>query len=70
MGDSLVVDWIYRLCIVTIQEYNAEVDICVLDMVGFYLILGMDLVSLYNEALNYFTMTITLSIPGIPLIVC
>lgn len=35
IGDSLIVDRVYRLYLVTIKEYDTWVDLIVLDMVDF-----------------------------------
>ena len=42
VGDSVVVDRVYRLCIVTLMGYDTHVDLKVLDMIDFDVILGMD----------------------------
>lgn len=41
-GDSVVLDWVYRCCIITLVGYNTQVDLKVLDIVDFDAILGMD----------------------------
>ena len=42
VGDSVVVDWVYRLCTVTLMRYDTHADSKVLDMIDFNVILGMD----------------------------
>ena len=42
VGDSLVVDQVFRSCVVTIQRQDTRIDLILLDMVDFDLILGMD----------------------------
>ena len=42
VGDSVVVDRVYRLCIVTLMGYDTHVDLKVLDMVDVDVILGME----------------------------
>lgn len=42
MGNSCIVDQIYRLCFITIQEYDTLVELIMLDIVDFNMILGMD----------------------------
>ncbi|XP_070042671.1 uncharacterized protein [Nicotiana tomentosiformis] len=42
IGDSIVVDRVYRACLVIIGSYETRVDLLLLDMVDFDVILGMD----------------------------
>lgn len=42
MGDSLVVDWVCRSYVMTIQEFNTQDDLILLGIVGFDVILGLD----------------------------
>ncbi|XP_070034276.1 uncharacterized protein [Nicotiana tomentosiformis] len=42
VGDSIAVDHVYRLCVVTIGSLEASTDLLLLDMVDFDIILGMD----------------------------
>ena len=42
VGDSVVVDRVYRLCNVTLMGYNTHADLKVLDMIDFDVILGMN----------------------------
>ena len=44
VGDSLVVDQVFRSCVVTIQRRDTRVDLILLDMVDFDLIVGYGLV--------------------------
>ncbi|XP_015075331.1 uncharacterized protein LOC107019315 [Solanum pennellii] len=68
VGDSVVVDWMYRLCTVTLMGYDTHADLKVLDMIDFYVILGVDWLSSYHAILNCHAKTITLAMPGIPLV--
>lgn len=42
VGDSIVVDRVYRVCMVVIGGLETHVDLLLLDMVDFDVILGMD----------------------------
>ena len=42
VGDSVVVDWVYRLCSITLIGYDTHAHLKVLDMIDFDMILGMD----------------------------
>ncbi|XP_027767800.1 uncharacterized protein LOC114074085 [Solanum pennellii] len=68
VGDSVVVDRVYRLCTVTLIEYDTHADLKVLDMIDFNVILGMDWLSSYHAILNCHAKTITLAMPGIPIV--
>ncbi|XP_049348112.1 uncharacterized protein LOC125812663 [Solanum verrucosum] len=68
VGDSVVVDRVYRLCIVILMGYDTHADLKVLDMVDFDVILGMDWLSPYHTILNCHAKTVTLAMPGIPIV--
>ncbi|XP_070026259.1 uncharacterized protein [Nicotiana sylvestris] len=42
VGDSIIVDCVYRSCVVTIGSLETSIDLLLLDMVDFDVILGMD----------------------------
>ena len=65
VGESLVVDQVFRSCVVTIQRRDTRVDLILLDMVDFDLILGMDWLSPHHAVLDCYAKTITLAMPGI-----
>ena len=48
--------------------YDTHADLKVLDMIDFDVILGMDWLSSYHAILNCHAKTITLAIPGIPIV--
>ncbi|XP_070009767.1 uncharacterized protein [Nicotiana sylvestris] len=52
MGDAIVVDRVYRLCVVTIGSLDTHVDLLLLNMVDFFVILGMDWLSPYLDILD------------------
>ena len=66
VGDSLVVDWVFRSCVMTIRDVYTYVDLIILDMVDFDVILGIDWLSHYHTIMDYFAKTITLVMPGVP----
>ena len=68
VGDSVVVDQVYRLCTVTLMGYDTHADLKVLEMIDFDVILGMDWLSSYHAILNCHAKTITLAMPGIPIV--
>ena len=61
--DSIVVDWVYRLCKVTLMVYDTHADLKVLDMIDFDVILGMDWLSSYHAIRIRHAKTITLAMP-------
>ncbi|XP_070020202.1 uncharacterized protein [Nicotiana sylvestris] len=66
MGDSVVVDRIYRFCMVTFCGFETRADLLFLDMIDFEIILGMDWLSLYHVVLDCHAKTITLAMPALP----
>ncbi|KAF3645078.1 hypothetical protein FXO37_21138 [Capsicum annuum] len=63
-GNSLVVDWVHRSCVVTFVECETLVDLIVLDMVDFDFILGIDWLAPYHVILDCFAKIVTLSLAG------
>ncbi|XP_070052636.1 uncharacterized protein [Nicotiana tomentosiformis] len=57
VGDSVVVDWIYRSCVVTFCGYKTRANLLLLDMIDFEVILGMGYLS---------PDSITLAMPELP----
>ncbi|XP_070036114.1 uncharacterized protein [Nicotiana tomentosiformis] len=66
VGDSIVVDRVYRSCVVTIGSLETRVDLLHLDMVDIDVILGMDWLSPYHAILDCHAKTVTLALPGLP----
>jgi len=66
VGDSLVVDRVYRSCLVTIRGFETRADLLLLDMVYFDIILGMDWLSPQYAILDCHAKTVTLAMPDIP----
>ncbi|XP_070040451.1 uncharacterized protein [Nicotiana tomentosiformis] len=64
--DSVLVDQIYRSCVVTFCDYETRADLLLLDMTDFEVILGMDLLSPYHSMLDCHTKTVTLAMPKLP----
>ncbi|XP_070055260.1 uncharacterized protein [Nicotiana tomentosiformis] len=63
VGDSVVVDRVYRSCIVTLCGYKTRADILLLDMTNFEVILGMDWLSPYHAILDCHAKNVTLAMP-------
>ncbi|XP_070056725.1 uncharacterized protein [Nicotiana tomentosiformis] len=66
VGDSIMVDCVYRSCLVIIRGYETRVDLLLLNMVDFDMILGMDWLSPYHAILDYNAKTITLDMLDLP----
>ncbi|XP_070050419.1 uncharacterized protein [Nicotiana tomentosiformis] len=66
VGDSVIVDRIYRFCIVTFSGYETRADLLLLDMNDFESILGMDWLFPYHIILDYHAKTVTLAMPKLP----
>ncbi|XP_070046266.1 uncharacterized protein [Nicotiana tomentosiformis] len=66
VGDSIVVDRVYRSRVVTIWSLETSIDFLLLDMVDFYVILGMDWMSPYHAILDCYAKTVTLAILVLP----
>ncbi|XP_070039184.1 uncharacterized protein [Nicotiana tomentosiformis] len=64
LGDSIVVDRVYRSCVVTIR-LETRVDLLLLSMVDFDMILDMDWLSPCHAVLDCHTMTVTLAMLGL-----
>ncbi|XP_070054191.1 uncharacterized protein [Nicotiana tomentosiformis] len=65
-NNSIIVDRVYRSCIVTLCGYETKEDLLLLDMTDFEVILGMDWLSPYYAILDFHAKTITLAIPELP----
>ncbi|XP_070045527.1 uncharacterized protein [Nicotiana tomentosiformis] len=61
VGDSILVDRVYRSCVVAIRGYDRRVDLLLLTKVDFDVILGMDLLSSCHAILDYHAKTVTLA---------
>ena len=66
VGKPLVVDRVYRSCLVSLARYDTWVDFIILRMVDFDVILGMDWLSLYHAVLDCNAKTVTLAMTGVP----
>lgn len=65
VGDSLVLDQVYRACIVTFSWSETRVYFLILYKVDFDVILGMDWLAPYQEVLDFYAKTVTLSRPDL-----
>ncbi|XP_070011332.1 uncharacterized protein [Nicotiana sylvestris] len=61
-GNTIVVDRVYRSCVVIIGGLETQVDLLLLSMVYFDIILGMDWLSPYHAILDCHAKTVTLAI--------
>ena len=52
MGESPLVNSVYRTCLVTMNGRNSMVDLIVLDLVDFDVILGMDWLASCHATVN------------------
>ncbi|XP_070029363.1 uncharacterized protein [Nicotiana sylvestris] len=64
--DSIMVDRVYRSCMVVTRDLETRVNILLLDMVDFDVILEMDWLSPYHAILDYHAKYVTLALPGWP----
>lgn len=65
VGDSIVVERVFRSCVVIVQKLNTNSNLIILDMVHFDIIRGMDWLSHYHKVMDYFTKIIILAMSGI-----
>ncbi|XP_070009822.1 uncharacterized protein [Nicotiana sylvestris] len=65
VGTSVVVDRIYRSCVVTFYGFEIRVDLLLLDMIDFEVILGMDWLSPYHVVLDFHAKTVSLAMTGL-----
>ena len=63
MGESVMVEKVYRSCLVTFVGSNTHVDLIILEMVDFDVILGMTWLSPNFAILDCNAKTITLAKP-------
>lgn len=54
IGDSLVVDKVYRSRVVTILEFDKQADLIIFDMMHLDVIMGMDWLSYYYGVMDFF----------------
>ena len=64
MGESVLVEKVYRSCPVTFMESNTHVELVILEMVDFDVILGMTWLSSNYAILDCNAKTLTLAKPG------
>ncbi|XP_070013373.1 uncharacterized protein [Nicotiana sylvestris] len=63
VGDSIIIDRVYRSCLVVISGFETRADLLLPSMVDFDIILGMDRLSPYYAILDCHTKTVTLAMP-------
>ncbi|XP_070025167.1 uncharacterized protein [Nicotiana sylvestris] len=64
--DSLIVDHVYRLCLVALSGFETRVDLLLLNMVDFNIILGMEWLLPRYAIHDCHTKIVTLAMPGVP----
>ena len=64
VGESVIVEKVYRSCPMTFMETNTHVDLVILEMVDFDVILGMTWLSPNFAILDCNAKTVTLAKPG------
>ncbi|XP_070008632.1 uncharacterized protein [Nicotiana sylvestris] len=64
--DSLIVDRIYRSCLVTLRDFETRADLLLLSMVDFDIIFGMDWFSPHYAILDCHAKIVMLAMPGVP----
>ncbi|XP_070034815.1 uncharacterized protein [Nicotiana tomentosiformis] len=66
VGDTIIVDRVYRPCVVTIGSLDTRVDLLLLNMVDLDVILGMDWLSPCHVVLYCHSKTVMLAMSGLP----
>ncbi|XP_070054600.1 uncharacterized protein [Nicotiana tomentosiformis] len=66
MGDSLIVDCVYRSCLIVLSGFETIADLLLLSMVDIDVILDMEWMSPYHAIFDYHVKTMMLSILGLP----
>ncbi|XP_070017351.1 uncharacterized protein [Nicotiana sylvestris] len=66
VGNFVVVDRIYRSCVVTFRGFETRADLLLLDMINFEVILGMDWLSPYHTVLDFHAKIVSLAMLGLP----
>ncbi|XP_070036454.1 uncharacterized protein [Nicotiana tomentosiformis] len=66
VGDSIVVDRVYRSFLVILSGFETRTNLLLLNMVDFDIILGMYWLSPYQAILDCHTKTVTLDMPRLP----
>lgn len=69
MGDSLVVDRVYKSYLTIFLVHNTHIDLIVLDIMDFNVIMGMDYLKPYHTILEYIAKMFTLAMLCIPMVV-
>ena len=64
MGDSVIIQQVYKACQISMGEREFVVDLLPLEMCDFDVILGMDWLAAYHAVVNCFTKEVMFNIPG------
>ncbi|XP_070029157.1 uncharacterized protein [Nicotiana sylvestris] len=65
MRDSIIVDCVYRSCLVVLGSFETRADLILLSMGDFDITLGMDWLSPYHAILDCHANTVTLAMSGL-----
>ncbi|XP_070026062.1 uncharacterized protein [Nicotiana sylvestris] len=68
VGNSIVVDRIYRSCVVTFCGFETRTNLLLLDMTDFEVIMGIDWLSPYHIILDFHAKTVTLAMLELPIL--
>ncbi|XP_070040136.1 uncharacterized protein [Nicotiana tomentosiformis] len=64
--DSIIIDRVYRSCLVVLGGFETRFDLLLLSMADFDVILGMDWLSPYHDILYCHAKIVTLAMPCLP----
>ena len=64
LGDSVLLKFICRKCVVNLDDIHSNVDLIVILMSEFDVILDMNWLSSYHVSINHFVKTVCLRVPG------
>ncbi|XP_070057499.1 uncharacterized protein [Nicotiana tomentosiformis] len=70
IGDSIIVDRVYRSCLVVIGGFETRVDLLLLNTVDLDVTLCMDWLSPYHGIMDYHAMIVALAMLGLPWLEC
>lgn len=65
-GDMLIVEWVYKGCVVVVGEYNLLADLISLELVDFDIILGMDFLENHRALVDCFRKIVVFRSLGLP----
>ncbi|XP_070045819.1 uncharacterized protein [Nicotiana tomentosiformis] len=66
IGDCIIVDCVYRSCLVVLGGFETRAGLLLLNMLDFDIILGMNKLSPYHAIFDYHAKTVILAMPILP----